>query len=370
MKRRAILLAALALLATAPVSLAQGLASAGRGLVTIDVLDVGQGDAVLVRTPEGKSALIDAGPSHHIVSMLRQQGVASLDLVALSHHHADHYGGMAEVVRTFHPRLFLDSGSPHTSEHYLRLIQLVRDERIPTITPTQAARQVQLGSVTLTVFPRAPNDPKEENNNSVGLRLQHGGFSMLLPGDAEVNERRWWERTVPNLVAGATVLKLAHHGSRNGTDARWLGLVRPRLAVASLGKNNEFHHPHPETLALLARSGIPLLRTDRDGLITIRTDGRTWKVLSHPHIPTGPPLPPPDRSHDSAGPHGKAVPLPGSISLNRAGEDALRTIPGIGPVLAKRIIAARPYRSVDDLQRVEGIGPKRLADIRVYLSVD
>ncbi len=76
-----------------------------------------------------------------------------------------------------------------------------------------------------------------------------------------------------------TILKLAHHGSRNGTDARWLQIVRPELAVASMGKDNEFGHPHSETVSLLRRSRIPFLRTDQLGTITIQSDGRDWKLV-------------------------------------------------------------------------------------------
>jgi competence protein ComEC len=186
---------------------------------------------------------------------------------------------MAEVIRRFRPRVFLDNGSSHTTPHYLHLIELVRDRGITTILPTDRPRRIELGSIVLTVLPKAPEDRADENENSVGIRLQHGSFSVLLPGDAERNERAWWEREVPQLCAGCTVLKLAHHGSNNGTDARWLELVRPELAVASLGKGNEYGHPGSQTLALLERSRIPLLRTDRDGSILVESDGRRWWVV-------------------------------------------------------------------------------------------
>ena len=86
-----------------------------------------------------------------------------------------------------------------------------------------------------------------------------------------------------------TILKLPHHGSRNGTDARWLQAVRPELAVASMGKNNEYGHPHSETISLLRRSGIPLLRTDQLGTITITSDGRDWQVAQPALATTGRP---------------------------------------------------------------------------------
>ena len=141
----------------------------------------------------------------------------------------------------------------------------------------------------LTVFPQAPEDAKEENNNSIGIRLQHGSFSVLLTGDSEQAERRWWERTVPGLIGGCTVLKLAHHGSHNGTDARWLEIVKPDLAVASEGKGNDYGHPSPQTLALLARLGSPLLRTDRDGSVVIQSTGKHWRVASRRIATRGPP---------------------------------------------------------------------------------
>jgi competence protein ComEC len=160
---------------------------------------------------------------------------------------------MAEVVWQFRPRVFLDIGSSHTTTQYLRLIELVRDLGITATQPTDRPRRIELGSVVLMVFPRAPEDRREENNHSIGIRLQHGTFSVLQPGDTERTERAWWEEKVPSLCASATVLKLNHDGSNNGTDARWLELVRPELAVASVGRSNDFGHPGSQTLALLAR---------------------------------------------------------------------------------------------------------------------
>jgi competence protein ComEC len=346
--------------------------------VTIEVLDVGQGDSILIRSPEGKTALIDAGPSNHVVTLLAQRGIVALDLAVITHHHADHYGGMLAVIERFHPRVLLTSGSPHTSEHYLKILQAVRDQGIRSIEPSDVPRKISLGSAALTVFPQAPDDPREENNNSVGLRLQFGAFSALLPGDAQDSERSWWEKSVPDLCADATVLKLAHHGSRNGTDAVWLARVRPRLAIASSGRDNEFGHPHPETLSLLARAHIPLLRTDQAGTVTVRSDGERWQVSSHPQVPTVSLAPTPSRTRRSSGERAEATrvvhtkpkePVQ-SVDINRAAEGELRTLPGIGPMLARRIIAGRPYHDVSEVGEIEGIGKKRLAEIRPYIRVE
>jgi len=246
----------------------------------VTVLDVGQGDAILVRSPEGKTALIDAGPTREgAVNALRREGISHLDLVAISHHHSDHYGGMEEVVRRWKPRYFLASTSGHATRTYLKLLQAVDAQGITAIQQGSRPRKIALGSVELTVLAQAPEDRGEENNNSVCIRLKYGSFSLLLPGDGESPERRWWLEHEPDLVRDCTILKLAHHGSRNGTDSRWLQAVRPELAVASMGRDNEFGHPHAETLSLLRRAGIPLLRTDQLGTIAIASDGRSWKVV-------------------------------------------------------------------------------------------
>ena len=250
------------------------------GTAVFEFLDVGQGDSVLIRSPEGKTALIDAGTSTHVVQTLRQHGITSLDLVVVSHHHSDHYGGMHAVIEQFHPKYFLVSNRSHTTPLYLKLLKGVRDQGIRTVYPTDRPRRIELGSLVLTVFPQPPEDPKEENNNSIGIRVDDGAVSVLLTGDSEETERQWWIEHCPQLIRNAQILKLAHHGSRNGTNARWLDLVRPRLAVASVGTGNDYGHPHRETLELLSSYRIPLRRTDQVGTVTVQSDGERWELLA------------------------------------------------------------------------------------------
>ncbi len=252
---------------------------AAPGRLTIDVLDIGQGDAILIRAPDGQSALIDAGTSSIVVTRLKEHDVKSIDLVAVTHHHTDHYGGTDDVIKAFNPRFFLATDSGHTTSMYIKLLKLVRDHKMTAIQPTDQPRKIELGSVRLTVLPQPPINDKEENDNSIGIRLEFGTFSMLMTGDSEEPARDFWKRTCPDLLK-ATVLKLAHHGSHNGTDAEWLKLVRPELGVISCGVGNSYGHPHTEALSLLEQFKIPLKRTDTDGNIRIESDGKRWRVTT------------------------------------------------------------------------------------------
>ncbi len=315
---------------------------------TIEVLDVGQGDAILIRSPEQHTVLVDAGPSDEVASLLAARGVGAIDVVVISHHHRDHYGGL-DAVLDAHPVTYLvDSGSPLTSPSYNDVLEQVARSGIRVIRPwSEQPRRIQVGSLHLTLLPQPPTDDDEENNNSVGLRVDHQNVSILLTGDSEDAERSWWMKRCPELVADCQILKLAHHGSHNGTDPDWLALVRPEYAVVSCGIDNAFGHPHRETLELLASARIPLARTDRQGTIRILSDGLRYT------FPNG---------------RGSAA-TDSRLDINRATLDDLVALPGIGETLARRILERRPYRSLDELDDVPGIGAERLNDLRRYLVV-
>lgn len=246
-------------------------------ILTVVVFDIGQGDAILLQS-QGKAALIDAGPPGcGILDSLRGRGVTALDMVVASHHHADHIGEMASVIQSLHPRFYLESGTSHTTRTYQRVLKAVRDTGTQFLQATP--RTITLGAAKLRVFPLPPEDREEDNNNSVGLRVETGMFAMLLTGDSEGAERAWWRtHAAPMLLAPVTALKAAHHGSRNGTDRTWLRQLKPRWVVASLAAGNSYGHPHREFVDLITSSHIPLLRTDQVGSVTITTDGQTTQV--------------------------------------------------------------------------------------------
>ena len=137
---------------------------------------------------------------------------------------------MDQVIRNFKPKYFMATGSSHTTKGYLKLLQTVKAEGITAVAPTAKPRKIELGSVLLTVFPQPPLDHQEENNNSIGIRLEYGKFSVLMTGDSETDERQWWLAHNSSLIRDCTILKLAHHGSRNGTDQH---VARPGSARSS-----------------------------------------------------------------------------------------------------------------------------------------
>jgi competence protein ComEC len=234
--------------------------------------DVGQGDAVLIQSPSGKAVLYDAGDSpDKIVSHLRSVGVTSLDLAIASHNHADHIGGMAEVLRRFSPRFYMDNGVPATTGTYRGVLAAAADAGVQLLEPTN--RQVLLGNdVSLTVLPPAGIPGWEQNDNAIGAVLTYGKFRMSLAGDAEQRQWDWWGQHYPALLAHVQVHKASHHGSDHGDTARALLALSPEAVVISVGKNNLYQHPRPNVLQLYAERRSIVYRTDLNGTITVEAE--------------------------------------------------------------------------------------------------
>lgn len=223
-------------------------------------LDMGQGDAILIRSPERKIALIDAGPGS-IAQYLSALGVDTIDLAIASHPHADHIGGMEEVIATHPVRYYLDNGAPHTTATYRSLMQRLEQSAVPYLEAT--ARTIVLGGVTLRILP--PPLEGERNNRSVGVVVEFGDFKAILTGDSEWAELAYFEELgVPDVA----VLKAAHHGSANGVTEAWLAATTPELVVISVGRGNTYGHPHPGALSLY-QTAATVYRTDFQGTIAI-----------------------------------------------------------------------------------------------------
>ncbi|MBX3278200.1 MAG: MBL fold metallo-hydrolase [Acidobacteria bacterium] len=256
------------------------------GRLVVYALDVGQGDGLLVITPERKTVLIDAGTpqaSEAITSALARYGVQSLDLVIASHPHADHIGSMKRVIDNFPVRNFLDSGQTHTSATYERMLKAIQDKKVRFLK-ARSGQTFDLDSgVKIEVL-----NPSEKliteirsggsvlNANSVVVRLSYGDFAMIFTGDAEFEtEADMMKRGV---TLRAQVLKVGHHGSRHATSGRFLDTVAPRAAIISCGGDNKYGHPSPQVLDRLREKNIQLYRTDLHGEIIISSDGKSFDI--------------------------------------------------------------------------------------------
>ncbi|MBI4142272.1 MBL fold metallo-hydrolase [Candidatus Uhrbacteria bacterium] len=261
----------------------------------ITVLDVGQGDAVLVDGPGDAEILIDGGPTPDLARRLSRAlgNDRSLDLVVLTHPHADHVIGLADVLRRYDVGRILLTGVIHTTRDYEEFLTTIRDRHIPT-TVAVAGQTYDVGPARLAIlFPFADQTGvRPENLNSASIvamlmvgvgdwKLGVGDESrrILLTGDAEADvealllDRHCTDRSdsvdpCPRLRAD--VLKVPHHGSQDSSSTAFLVAVRPHDAIISVGRRNEYHHPHPRALKRLERIGARIWRTDRDGDVAIR----------------------------------------------------------------------------------------------------
>src|SRR6266550_7627034 len=254
MKRVALLCLALAVALTAgPISAQQ---------LEIRFLDVGQGDAALIRSGT-KNLIIDAGGSAAVVSYLRAFHIDTIDLVIASHNHADHIGGMSGVLHSAVVRFYMDNGVPQTTATYQRTIQAVQASGTQYLRPT--ARTITLGDAHIRILP--PPIGQDQNNASVGVLIEYGEFHALFTGDSELHELDYWLTT--GAIPHVHVVKVAHHGSPNGTSAAWIEATHPQVAVISVGAGNSYGHPSAAVIAEWESAGARVYRTDRDGSVLI-----------------------------------------------------------------------------------------------------
>lgn len=268
-----------------------------KGQLELTVLDVGQGDALFLVSPAGRTMLIDAGgalqgfggrpqlnsvdPGEDAVSSyLWWRGFKHIDVVALTHAHQDHLGGMTAVLQNFSVgELWISREA--LSPALARLETLARERGIVIRTESRGQSFSWDGAEGQFFWPEADsarNPAPAANDDSLVLRLQYKGASLMLPGDAEKQAEYQMLSENPPESLRADVLKIGHHGSKNSSTPELLAAVRPHLALISAGRENPYGHPSPELLQRLEDAGVRVLRTDRNGAIHVLADGRQFRV--------------------------------------------------------------------------------------------
>ena len=258
-------------------------AAVGDPALTVAFLDVGQGDCTLLLAPDGKTMLVDAGPAGSLPVLsdaLAAYGAETLDVVIATHPHEDHIGAMADVLNAYPVGAFYTIDADAPSPAYAAMQQALTDSGCPVTYCSGYTTIPWSESCVVTVL--NPSDrydmPEDLNEASVVVRVQYGETAVLLTGDAGETAESSMLDTYPRAMLRSDVLKLGHHGSRYSTGYWFFLAVDPDFAVASCGTDNEYGHPHTDTMSLLYDTRTAFYRTDQDGTVIFRFDGRNVSV--------------------------------------------------------------------------------------------
>ncbi len=269
---------------SAPAATALPSASPVPNGLLVTFLDVGQGDAAFLQSPSGKTMLIDGGPESAystIDRFLQSRGVIGLDVVIASHLHADHIGGLIQLVDTYPIGNFYDPPFDAESETYFNLLDALKESQatvssplagVDTLIPWDSAVEVRILAPYDTVY-------SDFNDTSYILRISYGNTAVLFTGDATALGEKLALKAQPNHYFHANVLKIGHHGSDDSTSEKFLETVQPSIAIISVGAGNDYGLPDQSLIDRLSAQGITVYRTDRDGSITLLLDGTNATVL-------------------------------------------------------------------------------------------
>ena len=251
-------------------------------ILTVAFLDVGQGDAIFIKTPDGHQMLVDGGPNN---SVLRELGKVmpfydrSIDVVLATHADQDHIGGLVEVLKRYKVGLFIETNTTSTSAVYSELENLLKEKEIKKEIIV-APKTLELGfHVKFDIlFPNQNTAGWETNDSSIIGKLIYGDSSFLLTGDSPLAVEKYVVGKYGKFL-NSDVLKVGHHGSKNSSSELFIGMVSPTYSIISAGLNNRYGHPAPEAMEILSRLGGQILKTLGQGSIVFSSDGQNLVLI-------------------------------------------------------------------------------------------
>lgn len=253
------------------------------------ICDVGQGDAIFIRTPQGSDILIDGGPDDSVLNCLSRNMPfwdRSIEIMILTHPHADHFTGFFSILKNYKVRAFATEELNNKTAGFASLMEKIKAQKIPIRFVFAGDRFVLKDSVVLKIVgptreflnQTSPGGTIGESSEFASLEtlIKYGKFSALLTGDSQAAELEQGIRVKREGLSSLSVLQVPHHGSRFGLNSEILDILNPKLAVISVGKENKYGHPTPFILDLLKSQNVKTLRTDQDREVEVVSDGNSF----------------------------------------------------------------------------------------------
>ena len=253
----------------------------------VHFIDVGQGDSILIQSPNGKSMLIDGGGKSKddpVLNFLKAQGISKLDYVVATHPDEDHIGGLISVLKSnIKIGTFIDSGKVHTSNTYKEMIQLITNDNSIIFKTAKKGEVISFDGLLFNVL-HADANASDNNDASIVLKLTYNQVSFLLTGDADTGIE---SEMMSKYNVKSTILKAGHHGSDTSSSAAFINAVKPAVTILSYGESNSYGHPNKTIVNRLSSSGSKIYHTAISGTITVKTNGTTYSVDGKTYTATG-----------------------------------------------------------------------------------
>lgn len=314
----------------------------------VHFIDVGQADATLLQIKEGEdliTMLIDAGDWNRsdVVSYLEKENIEDIDLIAITHPHADHIGQLDKIIEAFNVGEVWMNGESSNAQVFAKALAAIEAYNVDYYEPV-AGDSFDIGALAINIV--HPGDLSlGTNDNSIVMHATYGDVSFLFAADVERAAEEKILTSGANLKAD--ILHLGHHGSNTSSTGNFLEAVQAKTAIYSAGARNSYGHPSPEVIERVKSRKMDVYGTDVDGNMIIETNGKTYRLFT-----------------EKEGTLPEPLLTRACIDLNSASAKQLQQIVHIGEKLATELIAQRPFETVEELIKVNGIGEKRLIDIQ------